>query len=552
MKKSAFRLSMLILPIIGQWLLAWLLGVVTALSVIGLLMVSGWFITMAALSGLVLAGSHAFNYLAPSAFIRTFAISRTAARYGDLMVSHHAIFELLKQLRVRFFTGFSELQTHERATLGAAKAQHRLVSDIDTLSEFGLRFVSPWVVGVVVMAVFFGLLSFWFSAWLGLFFLVFVVVTGAFVLYVKPTITTQSQLHEQRTLGLLYSLPALTQLLLWRTWQGRAEAFLADDEAWVDSQKKAYQLRLLATFLGQLILLGLLVAVLMLGVDKLGTGTAFSVAWLLAVVFGVFGLMELLMGLTADIGVYAKAQLAKASINELFSTQSPPKTTPMPSNFTWRLSQLHAKQHGAVFGVADVNIDIRQGVPVVVTGVSGGGKSTLLSVLAGELLPRSGVMSLIDETGAECSPSSVDWQGQLGFLGQAVDIFDQSLRDNLRLGKQNASDDELFSVLSLVGLAEWVKSTPQGLDTPLGEYGMGVSGGQARRIALARLLLSPKKVLLLDEPFAGLDDGTRHAVWHALKEKQRDGILVVVSHHKDVIDETVDVLVITEPVPMAD
>ena len=101
------------------------------------------------------------------------------------------------------------------------------------------------------------------------------------------------------------------------------------------------------------------------------------------------------------------------------------------------------------------------------------------------------------------------------------------------MGKAVATDDELLCVLEQVDLLDWVKNQPKGLNTPLGEYGMAISGGQARRIALARLLLNPKKILLLDEPFAGLDDKTRQIVWQSLNTKQQKGeigILIIATH----------------------
>ena len=97
-----FKLRELISTQVWVWILAWLLGLVTVWSVLGLSMVSGWFVTMSAVAGLVAVGTHTFNYMMPAAIIRTFAIARTLSRYGDLMVSHHAVFGLLKDLRVRF------------------------------------------------------------------------------------------------------------------------------------------------------------------------------------------------------------------------------------------------------------------------------------------------------------------------------------------------------------------------------------------------------------------------------------------------------------------
>ncbi len=91
-----FRLRDLIKPSFDLWLIAWLLGLVTAVSVVGLLMVSGWFLTATAFAGMLSLGVGSFNYLMPSALIRVLAISRTAGRYGELMVAHNAIFNLLK------------------------------------------------------------------------------------------------------------------------------------------------------------------------------------------------------------------------------------------------------------------------------------------------------------------------------------------------------------------------------------------------------------------------------------------------------------------------
>ncbi|MBE0484054.1 MAG: ATP-binding cassette domain-containing protein [Bacterioplanes sp.] len=129
------------------------------------------------------------------------------------------------------------------------------------------------------------------------------------------------------------------------------------------------------------------------------------------------------------------------------------------------------------------------------------------------------------------------WLSAYGYLAQQWDIFDLSLAANLRLAKADASDDELWQVLAEVGLHGWAKGLQQQLLTPLGEYGAGVSGGQARRIALARLLLKQQPILILDEPFAGVDAETVALMWQAIQTHQRHGILIVASHQR--LPETV-------------
>ena len=197
----------------------------------------------------------------------------------------------------------------------------------------------------------------------------------------------------------------------------------------------------------------------------------------------------------------------------------------------------------AIVGFKAISLTATQGIPVLITGRSGAGKSTLLQVLAHELAPQQGSIEL----------NGMDWlalhntPALTGYLGQQIDIFDQTLATNLRLGNADASNEQLWQVLGKVGLKDWARSQPLQLQTPLGEYGQAISGGQARRIALARLLLSPKKILLLDEPFAGLDKKSREALWQMLVQHQQQGILIIVTHHLWQTDYPINIVQLPEP-----
>ena len=182
---------------------------------------------------------------------------------------------------------------------------------------------------------------------------------------------------------------------------------------------------------------------------------------------------------------------------------------------------------GHTLVVRDLNLEIQKGEFLSLLGPSGSGKTTTLMMLAGFESPTSGEISL---NGLPYS----EWQlcQTLGYLSQHADMFDLTLAQNLRLADPNASDAQLWQVLEDTALKDWAQNQPQQLDTVLGEYGAAVSGGQARRIALARLLLARRQILLLDEPFAGLDPDTTQQVLQALLKHQRNGILIIVSHQR--------------------
>lgn len=546
-----FKLSQLITAQLWVWILAWFLGLLTVWSVLGLSMVSGWFVTMSAVAGLVAVGSHAFNYMMPAAVIRTFAIIRTLSRYGDLMVSHHAVFGLLKQLRVRFFESWARLSFADRQSQGQSSSQkmHRLVKDIDVLDEFVLRFISPWVMALgaclLVASVVIWVLP---EAWHGLVWIAMALVAAVVAVhYGKKLAKLESDLIESRKSKLLDTLPALTSLLIWHRWEAQINELGKLDQAQSALTLSAHRLRRVSALVIQVCLSMALVMLLWAAgqalqhmhitpftIDNLNL-PMISSAVILAVFLGMVGLSEFIQNLVAEPLALGRSQVAKARLNDMLTDTQATARVPLSAdakNLMLMLDDVTVKAPQALIGASGLTACIGSDRPCLVVGPSGAGKSTLLQTLAGEHVLVSGSMRLID-AGSAVDWQTVDFNDRLGFLGQTVDIFDQTLADNLRIAKPDATDDELYAVLDQVNLSTWLQAQPKGLATALGEYGMAVSGGQARRIALARLLLSPKAVLLLDEPFAGLDASSRQIVWQSLVDAQRlgkIGILMISTH----------------------
>lgn len=533
MKKPVFRLRELWHVQADKWLLAWLLGAVTLLATVALLAVSGWFISAAAVAGMAaMATAFTFDYFRPAAIIRALAIVRTAGRYGERLASHHAVLALLRDLRIRLFAHLTQSSDRQRAV--SAQTMHRLIGDVELLDNLPLRFFMPWLWALLLQMAF--VLWLWMvSSRLAAISVVPLLLAGIILPAVavwqgKRWARQDADQAEQRRALLLEPLPMMTSLLLWQRWQDCQQAFMASDRAY--SELKRQQQRQASVYLClQQCLLAVMVALLIWQALPLLQNGTLGVPLLLAMVLSVLGLGEVLSPLVQQFMAYGFAVAARDRLNDLVTpveavhghiSPTMAQSQVAASEQVLTVENLYAKQQGALNGVENVSLALPRGQALVIRGQSGCGKSTLLDVLAGELLPESGHLKMGDQPyGFEC----------VNYLAQQIDIFDLSLAENLRFGDANITDDDLWRVLAQVQLADWAAEQPEKLQTPLGEYGAAVSGGQARRIALARLLLRPKPVLLLDEPFAGLDETTRNRLWATLREIQRDGWLVVASHH---------------------
>ncbi|MCK0105639.1 thiol reductant ABC exporter subunit CydD [Marinobacter sp. S0848L] len=185
--------------------------------------------------------------------------------------------------------------------------------------------------------------------------------------------------------------------------------------------------------------------------------------------------------------------------------------------------------------IRNVTLTFRKGETIVLTGPSGGGKSTLLHMLAGFLQPVSGSISIF---GKPCGEQPFGWLGQKGFWIQG------SWADNLRMTSPEASDIAIEKALHQVGLADLVEHREHGIYSMIGEDGQGLSGGQARRLSLARIFLADYDLVILDEPTAGLDATSEIHVLEALHKLSEAGKTLILSTHHQALMTLADRLLI--------
>jgi ATP-binding cassette subfamily C protein CydD len=196
----------------------------------------------------------------------------------------------------------------------------------------------------------------------------------------------------------------------------------------------------------------------------------------------------------------------------------------LPPHVCVQVRDLSLRHAGAPRPVLEhLSFDLRRGQHIALAGPSGSGKSTLLEALGGWLPPDAGQLLRSQHL-------------RIGYAAQRPHLFCGSIADNLRIAAPQASDAQLLAAAEAAQVMDFVRQLPQGLDTRIGEGGFGLSGGQARRVALARVLLQDPQLLLLDEPTAFLDAQTEARLLEALLQFARDRTLVIATHSEAVME----------------
>jgi ABC-type multidrug transport system fused ATPase/permease subunit len=202
---------------------------------------------------------------------------------------------------------------------------------------------------------------------------------------------------------------------------------------------------------------------------------------------------------------------------------------PDPAAATIRLDGVTVAYDGRDGPALDgYSLTVRPGETVALTGPSGAGKSTVLAVLLGFVRPDAGRVTVGGTDLADLDPDA--WRAKIAWMPQRPYLFAGTVADNIRLGRPDASDEEVRRAARSAFAEEFVDALPLGFATPLGERGIGLSAGQRQRIALARVFLRDAPLVLLDEPTSGLDTESEAAVIEAVRHLASGRTVVLVAH----------------------
>ena len=496
-----------------------LLAAVTVLAGMALLGLSGWFITATALAGLHAATAFTFDVFMPSAGIRLLALGRTGSRYGERLVTHDATFAVLASLRVRLFRGWARAGAARVLLMRPARLLFRLTADIDALESLYLRLLVPAAaaLGAALLA---GVVLGFMHAGMGLVLMLWLVAAGWGIAFFVARRARRPAVRRAHAIEALRAravdlVAGQTDLVMAGRIDAQCEALMNADRHLARADLALNRLETAAGVAygsaGTLTLVGVLLAVgVLVGEGAIGAPAA---ALALLVALTATEPFAALRRGALDAG---RTWLAVRRLAPRMAVEDAlPATTGAEASVAVRLSHVVVMHPGSRIPVlSDVSLTLAAGERVALIGASGAGKSTLLSVVAGEVAPQSG--------NASAQPPCL--------LTQRTELFQDSLRDNLRLANPDATDEQLRGALRAAGLEGDVLALAAGLDTRLGEGGLGLSGGQSRRLALARLLLRPVPLWLLDEPTEALDATVAHDVLQRLAQQAGGRTLLIATH----------------------
>jgi ATP-binding cassette subfamily C protein CydC len=513
-----------------------LLGWVAVLTSVGLLGLSGWFISATAFAGLTVATAAMFNFYFPSGGVRIFAIARTLARYAERLVGHDATFRMLATLRVWFYRRIEPLTPARLMTYRQADILSRIVSDIESLDNLYVRVLSPSIIAALTIAAVVVFLSI-FDRWIGLTALAFLSIAAVAIPLVAVRAGRQPGQQLSRRLSLLKVLivegvQGLAELKVFGAWDRHMKTLELESREMIRIQGHMSRIRGLSTAAITLLTGFAVLACIYIGIDRVSAGSLGG-ANLALVGLAALASFEAILPLPWAYQFLGQTRQAAKRLLELVQTEPtiafPGKPQPDIHRFDIQFDQVHFRYRPTDPWILEAfDLSIEQGKRIAILGPTGIGKSTLVNLLVRFWDPQKGCIRIggSDLKNAD-EPQLRQW---IGVLSQQSHLFNATIQENLRLARPDADEEDIRAVLEKARILDFVSALPQNVDAWIGEGGKNLSGGQSRRLCLARLLLQDAPIWILDEPTEGLDRITEQGVMQALFEASAGRTMLLITH----------------------
>ncbi len=508
-------------------------SLVTLVANLGLMAVSGWFIASMAIAG---ATGAAINYFTPAALIRAFAMLRTGGRYVDRLATHEATFRILGGLRLWFFDHLEPLAPARLQLARGGDLLSRIRADIDSLENFYARLLVPTAVAILGIAATGLFLQFYdpvlaLVAVLGLLFAGFAVPYASWRLGARIGARRVEYDADLRT-AIVDGIQGMGEIAAFGG-EAQARRRIAElDARSVNAQRYLSKVRGLSEAVSSLaanitLWVGLLVAIPLVRTASLdGAELAMIALFLLAAFESVFPLPQ----------AFALLGSTLTAARRLFEIVDSPLPVLDPANPTVHVSRYDLEFDDVGFSYAAggnralkrLSFRVNEGERIAILGSSGSGKTTIVNLLLRFWEYQAGNIRL---GGCEIRDFRADdVRSRIAVVSQHSHLFNTTIRENLRIAVPDADQETLERACRIAGIHETITAKPNGYDTLVGEGGIRLSGGEARRLVVARAILRDTPVLVLDEPTEGLDSPTAASLMSMLDKATRGRTVLLITH----------------------
>lgn len=522
--------------------LAGIIGMLASVCAVALLGTSAWLISTAAEMPPVLTLTVA------AVMVRAFALGRAIFRYVERLVGHDAAFRGLSGLRESVYSRLEQLAPVGLVRFARGDLLNRLVADVDAALDLPLRVVLPWVQAALVSAATVAFCM-WLSPSAGLLIGVLVVIALTIAPWVVGRLAMRAEQHMAPTRGVLSSavvtsVSANADLLA----NDQTQAATSSTEQ-VDHSLTALTRRsALALGFGGGLSVALqgvaVVGALALAIPRVVDGSL-SPVWLAVIALVPLALFEVTGTLPAAALALERVRGSADRLAAVEDQPDPVKTPEHPKAVPSGSSRLDVVGLSASWApeqlttIRDITFSVISGQRVWIVGPSGAGKSTLATVLLG-FLDYQGSARI---NGVDLCETGDALHDHVGLLAQRSHVFDTTISQNISLGRVPPDDPRIAAAAEAAQLTTLISTAPDGLETLVGTFGTSVSGGEAQRIALARLLLDPPGLLVLDEPTEHLDAQTAAALAATIHTAAAGAAMIVITHRLREIPDDEHVLV---------
>jgi ATP-binding cassette subfamily C protein CydC len=467
--------------------------------------------------------------LAVPVLLQIAGASRVLFRYAERLVTHDAMFRALTRVRVWFFRGLAQSAAGGLGFRRAGDVLARLVNDVEALDGLYLRIIVPGLSALLLIPILIIVLA-RENAWALLAMLPFLLI--AVFLPLRAARLAEANAHQAATAmarlrnAALDALGGLREVKIFGAEARMLSSVRTREAAHIDAQRD------LAGRISRLNMFGFLAAQVGILLALLAGLAAPPVAAIVAV-FVLTAAFEAVQAMPRAGVLLGQSRAAAALV--VAAAEAPPPVpdpltpAPMPTSHGLTFEHVGFRYDEALPWVFEnLSLQLPAGSRTAILGPSGAGKSTIAALLLKLQAPVTGKIRLGAADLAALPAEAV--RGKIAYLSQATHLFTDTIRNNLLLGDPTADDARLWAALDAAQLAATIRALPDGLNSWLGEGGNTLSGGQGRRLALARTLLSNAPILILDEPCAGLDLATETAFYETLNAAAAGRTILLIAH----------------------